>query len=323
MGFVKLEISVILCYTLFVRRNDCMETIAIIDLGSNSIRMSIFDQNGKVLSAYRQTIRLSEGMTEDMLLKKEPQMRAAAALKAYKGIIQAEGISAYRAVATAAVRKAKNKQEFLDLVKALADIDIEVIDGSQEAALDSLAIEKNLNCKSGIICDIGGGSTELIGISQGGDIPMVSIPYGSRGICEMFFADGESDDAINRAQKFADRLAAENGWVTAFKGSVLVGIGGTLRAIAKLDLTDFGQAAVEGYEITAEHLTELIGKIEKAGMAERKAMAGIGERADIIAGGLVLLKAVLKVMRPKKIAVADVGVREGVFYDLVENRGIL
>ena len=300
-----------------------MEKIAVIDLGSNSVRMSIFDEKGKTLAAFRSTIRLSEGMLDDMILKTEPQMRAVKALSEYENIMKEQGISKYRAVATAAVRKAKNKQEFLALVRDMTGIEITVIDGVQEAALDSLAVERCLNCKKGIICDIGGGSTELIGVLPQAEVPMVSIPYGSRGICEMFFAHGETKDSIQKAQGLADGLVAQNPWVADFKGETLVGIGGTFRALAKLDLADFGQKSVENYHVDPRHMIELVERIEKADMNKRRQMAGIGERADIIQGGLILVRAVLDALRPKKIAVADVGVREGVFFDLVKSRGIL
>lgn len=300
-----------------------MDKIAVIDLGSNSVRMSIFDEGGASAAAFRSTIRLSEGMTDDMILKAEPQMRAVKALMEYNRIMSEQGVRACRAVATAAVRKAKNRQEFLDLVRELTGIEIMVVDGAQEAALDSLAIEKCLNCKKGIICDIGGGSTELVGILAENDVPMVSIPYGSRGLCEMFFGDGETAESIQKAQEFADNLVAQNTWISGFEGDILVGIGGTLRALAKLDLADFGKEPVVNYEISAEHMAEIIEKIENADIEERRKMPGIGERADIILGGLILLKAVLNAVRPTRIAVADVGVREGVFYDLIENRGIL
>ena len=300
-----------------------MEKIAVIDLGSNSVRMSIFDEKGKTLAAFRSTIRLSEGMLDDMVLKAEPQMRAVKALNEYKMIMEQQGVSKYRGVATAAVRKAKNKQEFLTLVKDMTGLEITVIDGAQEAALDSLAVEKCLSCKKGIICDIGGGSTELVGVLPGADVPMVSIPYGSRGICEMFFSDGETKDSIQKAQGFSDGLVAENSWIDQFKGETFVGIGGTFRALAKLDLAGFGQRSVENYQTTARHMIEVIERIENADMNQRRQMPGIGERTDIIQGGLILVRAVLDALKPKEIVVADVGVREGVFFDLVESRGIL
>lgn len=302
-----------------------MKKIAVIDLGSNSVRMSIFspEHPQKPLKAYRSTIRLSEGMTTDGLLQAKPQMRAVNALLEYKSILEGEGITTICAVATAAVRKAKNQKEFLDLVKTSTGIEIKVIDGQTEAALDSLAVSRTLGCSDGIICDIGGGSTELIGICQG-ETPMISIPHGSRGICEMFLERGEAPVAIEKAQAFADKLTAEAKWLSDFKNTPLVGIGGTLRALAKYNLSDISSSAIEGCEISSDRMQEIFAEIQNADIEARTKMAGIGaERADIILGGIILLKSIINHLTPSKIIVSDVGVREGVFFDHIENSGIL
>lgn len=302
-----------------------MNKTAVIDLGSNSVRMSIFSDKLplNILKSYRSTIRLSEGMTLDGQLRAEAQLRAVNDLSEYKRTAKAEGANRIIAVATAAVRKAKNQSEFLDLVKASAGIEIKVITGECEAALDTLAVSRTLELESGIICDIGGGSSELIGISAN-DSPAVSIPHGSRGICEMFFPNGETEEAVNKAQRFADGLVSEVKWLDKFSGQPLVGIGGTLRALAKFDLCDSQNAAIQKHFITPQRMYELIERIKAADLDERADMPGIGkERADIIMGGAVLISAALKRISPRGIYVSDVGVREGVFFDIIENHGIM
>lgn len=302
-----------------------MNKIAVIDLGSNSVRMSIFENKlpMKTLKAYRSTIRLSEGMTKDMKLKEAAQERAADALSEYKDIAEKNGADTVIAVATAAVRKAKNRQQFLDLIKEKTGIDIRVIDGDTEAALDSLAVSRTLDCPKGIICDIGGGSTELIGICEN-DLKMVSIPHGSRGICEMFFKNGEGAEDIAKAEAFAKGLLAEVDWLLEFSALPIVGIGGTLRAMAKFDLCDRQNSAIEKHEISVDRILNIIEEIKAADIDERRCMAGIGaERADIILGGVVLIEAIVKKLNPKCVIAADVGVREGVFYDFAENLNIL
>ncbi len=304
-----------------------MKKIAVIDLGSNSVRMSVFGiETGvaKTLGAYRSTIRLSEGMTKDMMLSAEAQLRAVKALAGYKKTIESEGVEKVVAVATAAVRKAKNKNEFLQLVKDATGIEIKVIDGTQEAALDCLAVSRTLECERGVICDIGGGSTELIGVSGGLQADAVSIPFGSRGMCEMFFKDGETPEAIAAAERFACEKYAGEKWLTEFCGAAVVGIGGTLRAAAKFDLGDSTAAAIEKYVITPERMSEIINEILSATVDERKKMVGIGEeRADIILGGLIFIKCLAEVLKPKEFTIADVGVREGVLFDILEKRNIL
>jgi exopolyphosphatase/guanosine-5'-triphosphate,3'-diphosphate pyrophosphatase len=308
-----------------IKEKTDLNKTAVIDLGSNSVRMSIFSDELplNILKAYRSTIRLSEGMTHDGVLKAEAQMRAVNALTEYKRLADAENVCRIVAVATAAVRKAKNRQEFVGLVKDATGIEIKVIDGGCEAALDTLAISRTLDLSGGVICDIGGGSSELIGISDKKS-PAVSIPHGSRGICEMFFQNGESDGAYAAAQSFADGLVNELDWLDDFKGQPLVGIGGTLRALAKFDLCDSQSGAIQKHTIKAERILELIEAVKAADFEKRANMPGIGkERADIIMGGAIILKAVLKRIEPETIYVSDVGVREGVFFDLIEGHGIL
>ncbi len=304
-----------------------LEKIAVIDLGSNSVRMSVFGVEGnlaKTLGAYRSTIRLSEGMTADMMLSAEAQLRAVRALAGYKNTIECEGIKSVVAVATAAVRKAKNRDEFIKLVKDSTGLEIRVIDGTQEAALDCLAVSRTLGCERGVICDIGGGSTELIGVSAGVQSDAVSIPFGSRGICEMFFKDGETPEAIARAEEFVREKYENEDWLAKFRGAAVVGIGGTLRAAAKFDLGDSTAVAIEKYVITPERMTEIINEILSTSVDERKKMVGIGEeRADIILGGLIFIKCLAEVLSPKEFVIADVGVREVALFDILEKRNIL
>ena len=301
------------------------EKLAVLDLGSNSLRMSIFDLSKSMVApqTFRKTIRLSEGMTHDNILKADPQMRAVNALLEYKRILAGDGVSNILAVATAACRKAKNQAEFLDLVRDVTGIEIKVIDGTTEAALDSLAISRTLGCDLGTICDIGGGSTELVGIGNNPP-PMISIPHGSRGICEMFFGSGETPDAVQKARDFAKNLLVSVDWLDKQKGAPLVGIGGTIRALAMFDLGGTNASPIKKYEFLPNRLKEIFDEVLCADRTARALMPGIEkERADIISGGIILLEAVINRLSPEKIMVCDAGVREGVFFDFVENRGIL
>ena len=306
-----------------------MRKIAVIDLGSNSVRMSIFgceeSKSPTVLANYRQTIRLSQGMTTDMRLQAEPQVRAATALAEYRKILDAQGITELYAVATAAVRKAENREEFLKLVRDVSGIEIRVIDGETEAALDALAVKRLLGADRGIICDIGGGSTELIGVDTSQEQNFaVSIPFGSRGICEMFFENGETADAVKAAEDFVNSEFAKLSRLCDFKNTTVVGIGGTLRATAKYRLGDTSAAAIAKCEIQTPCMRELIDAVMQASFDERKNMPGIGEeRADIISGGLVFIKCLADKISPDRFVIADIGVREGVLFDVLENGGIL
>lgn len=300
-----------------------MKKLAVIDLGSNSIRMSIFAIDGetvKTLEAYRSVIGLSRGMNVDMCLRQDAQMRAVDAVLEYKKILGEQNVEKVIFVATAAVRKAKNQREFLALMKEKTDFDIIVATGHQEAALDALAVKEALGIDKGIICDIGGGSTELIEV---GSHNKISIPYGCRSITEMFF-DQENAESLSRAEEFLDGEFRAVEWLDALKGESIVGIGGTLRAAARFDMGDDAPKNIENYRISPERMGEIMDVIINATPEEREKIPAIGkDRADIILAGAVFVKSLIKAIRPREFVVADVGVREGAAIDFVQNCGII
>lgn len=292
-----------------------MQKLAIIDLGSNSVRMSIYEINGseyfETLSQ-RRMIKLSEGMTGDMLLKPPAIMRAVKALLEFKNIITKNNVSKTVAVATAAVRKAKNSAEFLADIKNAVGIDIEVINGEREAMYDYLAVKHTLGCSKCVICDIGGGSTELIGVN-GEMTNTISIPHGSRGITETFFENGETAEAIGSAENFINSLLGKEGWLSRYEGAPIVGIGGCLRSIAKYDLSDFSAQKINKHTINSSRLNEIYETLKNTPLPLRQTMAGIGkERADIIMGGYIPLMCLKNKILAPQLVVSDVGVKDGI-----------
>ncbi len=302
-----------------------VKRIAVIDLGSNSIRMSIFAvlKNGKIktLKNYRSMVRLSEGMGDSLMLREEAMQRTIDAAREYKKIIDAEGVETVLAVATAAVRRAVNGAEFVEEIYKKTGIRIEVIDGEKEAYYDFLAI-RSLGIEKGIICDIGGGSTELIYISgEKESLPKaISIPVGSRVICEKFFKDGESVRATSQAEEFFSSEIGKVDWVLSAENIPLIGIGGSLRAIAKFDMNDNSKNPISLHRIERERMDEICEIISDATLKQRETFAGIGEeRANIIMGGIVLLRCINNAINPPMAIIADVGVREGVLLDFLKS----
>lgn len=300
-----------------------MKNFAIIDLGSNSIRMSTYELNEdkKITETgnYRSMIKLSEGMSHDGMLSPEAQLRAIKALLEYKSILNVNDISHIKAVATAAVRKAENGSDFIKSVRETTGITIDVIDGQKEAYYDFLAVTNAHACKNGIICDIGGGSTELIGIKDGKLLEAASLPVASRNITEKFFADGESPDAHNAARVYIHTHMADLDWLCQLKGVPIYGIGGCLRAVAKYDLMDNSKTKINGHHITSIRLNELFKEITTATYEEKAAMPGIGEeRADIIGGGIAVAMCLSEIIAPPKMIVSDVGVRDGILAEIIE-----
>jgi len=302
-----------------------MEKLAIIDLGSNSVRMSIFeiekDLSFRRTSNYRSMVMLSEGMLDDMCLTPKAQLRTIKALLEYKHILETKGVTNLRAVATAAVRKAKNGAQFVASVKDVTGITIEVIDGIREAYLDCLAISKTLGVKDAVICDIGGGSSEFIALKNDKmQRDAISIPMGSRSLYEMFFSGGETPEAKARAEIFIDQKLSQISWLEKMQSTPIIGIGGTLRALSKYHANDTSAETVESHKILSCEIDTLFENISAANIFKRRQMPGIGkERADIILSGLLPLMRLKDKTSAPYLITTDVGLREGILFDFLNS----
>lgn len=147
---------------------------AVIDVGSNSVRLMLV-ADGKVLYKTLDTTRLGEGIAFSPRLKEEAQERTANAIAAFKNRAEAEGAAIVYAYATAAVREAENKDEFLRLVKEKSGIDLSVLSGEEEAAL---GMSGALHSADGATLDVGGASTEIAVRHAGKIVYKKSVPLG-------------------------------------------------------------------------------------------------------------------------------------------------
>ncbi len=292
-----------------------MNNTAIIDLGSNSVRMSIVDRDsGKTVLQTKRAIKLSEGMNSDMILRTEPIRRCAIALLEFSDIMRKAGVTSVFAVATAAVRKAKNQAEFLEQIKRETGIEIRVIDGKTESELDFLGVMSKTDIKDAVILDTGGGSMEIIGARDGKMIDCESIQIGSRSIKELFFEGGETEESRDRAKREVKRIMDGIKWLDEFSGVPVIGIGGCNRTVARICMEGGGKVGyIESYEADRKKVFEIFDLIGKCEVSERGNIKGITpDRTDIIYGGLLPLIVLMEKLSSGSLVVTDAGLRDGI-----------
>lgn len=143
-----------------------MERIGIIDLGSNTARLVIVDLFAEghfmVTDQLKESVRLGQDMDRDGFLKPQRVAETIRALKMFKRLCDASGVSRIIAVATAAVRRAKNQRSFLDEIQATCGIKIRVLSEEEEAILVYRGVINTMDIPKGLILEIGGGSTKVI-----------------------------------------------------------------------------------------------------------------------------------------------------------------
>lgn len=300
------------------------ETVAAVDLGSNSFRLQVgrvVDDQIYPLDSLKEPVRLAAGLTSEKYLDQASQQRALEALARFGERLRGLEPGAVRAVATNTLRVAKNAPEFLREAELALGFPIEVIAGREEARLIYIGAAHSLPSAphKRLVVDIGGGSTEFIIGKRYEPQLMESLYMGCVSYTHRFFAGGKIDkrrlrDAQVAAAKELELIAHDyqrQGWKEA------VGSSGTAHAIADvLEQNNLNPGGVPG--ITRVGLEQLCAHLVKAGSADAVNLKGIRtDRLPVLPGGLAIMLAVFEELDLERMTYAEGALRLGVLYDLL------
>ncbi|MDR0233418.1 MAG: Ppx/GppA family phosphatase [Zoogloeaceae bacterium] len=300
------------------------ETIAAVDLGSNSFRLQV----GRVvedqiypLDALRETVRLASGLTAGKMLERSAMERGWATLERFGERLRSLESSGVRAVATNTLRVARNAQEFLAAGEIALGFPIEIIAGREEARLIYIGTTHSMPVVTHkrLVVDIGGGSTEFIIGKKESPILMDSLYMGCVGYTLRYFPDGKVDKKrLNEARAAAAKeteliknVYAQQGW------KEVVGSSGTARALVDLlESNRLNPGGVTG--ITREGLEKLAAMLCKVGSIDAFNVPGVrADRLPVLPGGLAIMMAIFEEFRLTQMNYADGALRLGVLYDLL------
>lgn len=296
----------------------------IIDIGSNSARMAVFQKTSRygfhLIHELKSKVRISEGSYEhDSYLQAKAIERAIDALKEFKKVSDLLKSRKLICVATSAIRDAPNKADFIARVKKECGISIKVIEGIKEAYYGAIACANLLHEKNGVTIDIGGGSTELACIENGIIKTMISLNLGSIRLKELFFDYNHIKEAYQYVRSYVKENIQE---IMIFcKQSMqmqnlnIFGIGGSIRAYAKYEMTleSYAFNFLHGYEL---NVANILSHLQTIIHADNEWLLESGfehGRIDSIRPGLLILQVILEELRANKLIISGVGVREGVF----------
>lgn len=275
---------------------------SVIDIGSNSVRLMIMS-DGKSLLKTIDTTRLGERIAVNGFLLDEAMERTVLAIKRFRIFSLEYGVEKIYAFATAAVRSASNKEIFIDRVKKECGIDIEVISGEEEAVIGlNGAVGKN----DGGILDVGGASSELVFRKDGQVGYRKSLDIGAVRLFDLCGRDG------SKLISAIDEKIGEYGDVALPVD--LYGIGGTATSLAavKLKLKDYDPEKVNGCILYSEEVREIADNLLTISIKEITEKYCLNEkRAEIIAGGAMLVYRIMKKINVKKIIVSESDNLEG------------
>ncbi len=273
----------------------------VIDIGSNSVRLMI-SVDGQTVEKQVKTTRLAEKMEADNKLQIDSIERTASAVSFFVNVAKEQKVDVIWIFATAAVRQASNKQDFLFRVQQLTGISVDVIDGQLEAKLGALGA---LNGSDGGIIDVGGASSEVLIIKNGEIIYSKSLNIGA---VKLFNLCGQDKKKILDQVKSAVKEYGNVPQTTFF------GIGGTATSIASMDLAleRYDPKKVHGHIVRIDKILSLRNKLLDMSLEEKRNIVGLQkERAEVIAGGVALVYEILKCANAQEIIISESDNLEG------------
>ncbi len=273
-----------------------MNKFAVIDIGSNSVRLMLV-ADGKVLYKRLNTTRLGEGIAQNKFLLDSAIERSALAVKDFYETAKGEGVDRIYAFATAAVRSAENGNVFVKRVKELCGLDVDVIKGETEAEIGVLgAIGK----EDGGIIDVGGASTEIVVKKDGKTLYKKSVDIGVVRLKDLCGRDKNSLETVAK-EKVKNFQKTPN-------EVPMYAIGGTATTLASLEigLKEYDSNRITGSVLTKERLAFWSKKLLSMTVEEIEKFPCMPKgRADVLAGGAVLLLEIMESLGFEKLIVSD------------------
>lgn len=291
--------------------------IAVCDLGSNSFRLVVFtagDSWWRRTDEIYEAVRIGAGIDETGVLGEEGLARGLATAEVFAHFCEATGITEIDAVATSAIRDARNAKDFI----SRAALPVRVLSKEEEAYYGYLAAVNSSTLSEGAVLDLGGGSMQLVRVDGRHPRELGSWPLGAVRMTE-HFGLGEGTAAKKQRRALRDHVAQQLedvSWLPT-AGERLVGIGGTVRNLAAavqraIGVPEFG---VQGFRIERDELDALVERLAGMSPAERAKVPGIKPaRADLILAGAVVVQSVLELGGFAAIEATEAGLREGVFF---------
>lgn len=298
-----------------------MTQVGIIDIGSNSMRLSVValpaDGVHYVVDEYKSSPRLASRLSpETGELGPAALDELLVHLREFVDLCRAYGVARTLVLGTAALRAATNRSAVLAAVRAELGLEIEVISGDEEAWLDYQAVRHTLAVDTAYLVDIGGGSTEITLVDEGRCVESRSLPFGAVTLSAIW-RDGPALVHGLRLPAEADAQLADLALLARRPRAEVIGIGGTIRNIARVHQADchYPLPLTHNYPLGVDEVEALLRRIADTPMHNRRRLAGLSrERADLIVPGGAILLAVMRRTRAAGLRVSGRGIRDGALY---------
>ncbi|MDB5584693.1 MAG: exopolyphosphatase [Bradyrhizobium sp.] len=290
-------------------------SVAVIDIGSNSVRLVVYEKMARSLITIfneKALCGLGREVQSTGLLAPDAVAKALTALRRFRALCRVMKVGRVHAIATAACRDASNGPDFIAKAERICGCSIEILSGPREANLSALGVVSGIHNPDGIVGDLGGGSLELIDVHGNRVRRGVTLPLGSLAL----------QDTAQKSLKRAERIVKADldgvALLKAGRGRTFYAVGGTWRALARIHIIQSGYPlrVMHGYSIPAADALDFAQRLRRLAAADMLAdIEAISDaRRPLLTYAALVLEYIIRVAQPKTIVFSTFGVREGLLY---------
>ena len=294
-----------------------IDLVAVIDLGSNSIRLVVFNEAVRVpipMFNEKAVCGLGRGVRSTGRLDRQGVRAAHEALARYVGLARAMNVSRLDVLATAAVREADDGPEFVADLERRFDIRVRVLSGPEESRLAARGVAAVRTNADGLMGDLGGGSLDLV-MLDGGELGAdASLPLGLLWLTEVSGGDRKA------AREIVDDTLAAIPWLGNAQERSFCAVGGAWRTIAVVSISQSGHPlhVIDEYTLGACEATDLTRAIARLSPATLERIPGVSRgRLDTLPFSALIMERLLRAARPRRVVFCAGGMREGRFFEAV------
>jgi exopolyphosphatase / guanosine-5'-triphosphate,3'-diphosphate pyrophosphatase len=293
-------------------------SVAVIDIGSNSVRLVVYEAMARSLITIfneKALCGLGREVQSTGLLAPDAVTKALTSLRRFRALCRVMKVRRVHAIATAACRDASNGADFIAKAERICGVRIEILPGPREAKLSALGVVSGVHKPDGIVGDLGGGSLELIDVRGNRIRGGVTLPLGSLALQDL------SHKSLKRAERIVKSEISEVAQITAGRGRAFYAVGGTWRALARIHIiqSEYPLRVMHGYSIPAQEALDFARRLRRLVAANMLADIEVvaDARRPLLAYAALVLEYIIRVAKPKTIVFSTFGVREGLLYQML------
>jgi exopolyphosphatase/guanosine-5'-triphosphate,3'-diphosphate pyrophosphatase len=289
--------------------------IAIIDIGSNSVRLVAYEGAARALTPIyneKTMCGLGRGVASSGMLDAEAVDLALQTLRRFRNLCRIMDVQQPSVLATAAARDAGNGPAFLQAAEEACGAPVELLSGAREAHLSALGVVSGVHRPDGVVGDLGGGSLELAEVSG------TAVKTGETFGLGVLTLHDLSRGSRKEARRIVRQALGSTPQLEALQHRTFYAVGGTWRALARLHMSsrDYPLHIVHGYRFDPVDIAKFLREIEQAKPDTLADMHGVSKgRRPLLSYGAIILQEIIRLGEPSVVEISAMGVREGYVFE--------